>query len=51
MSGAVVVRRVLAPTEFRQPDLLAASSDASWSLEFTSTNQRIAGYTLAAFYP
>lgn len=51
LSGAVVVRRVLAPTEFRQPDLLAASSDASWSLEFTSTNQRIAGYTLAAFYP
>jgi len=51
MSGAVVLRRVLTPTEFRQSGLLAATSDASWSLEFTSSNQRIAGYTLAAFYP
>jgi predicted Zn finger-like uncharacterized protein len=51
MAGAVVLRRVLTPTEFRQRDTLAAQSDASWSLEFTSTNQRIAGYTLAAFYP
>ncbi|WP_338416067.1 zinc-ribbon and DUF3426 domain-containing protein [uncultured Sphaerotilus sp.] len=51
MSGAVVLRRVLTPAEFRQSGLLAASSDASWNLEFTSTNQRIAGYTLAAFYP
>lgn len=51
MSGAVVVRRVLTPAEFRQSGLLAASSDASWNLEFTSSNPRIAGYTLAAFYP
>ncbi|MEX8492982.1 DUF3426 domain-containing protein [Sphaerotilus sp.] len=51
MSGTVVVRRVLTPTEFRQSSLLAASSDASWNLEFTSANQQIAGYTLAAFYP
>jgi predicted Zn finger-like uncharacterized protein len=51
MSGAVVLRRVLTPAEFRQSSLLEASSDASWNLEFTSTNQRIAGYTLAAFYP
>jgi hypothetical protein len=51
MAGAVVLRRVLTPPEFLQGDTLAAQSDASWSLEFTSTNQRIAGYTLAAFYP
>ncbi|MDZ7857176.1 zinc-ribbon and DUF3426 domain-containing protein [Sphaerotilus sp.] len=51
IAGAVVLRRVLSPAEFRQGDTLAAQSDASWALEFTSANQRIAGYTLAAFYP
>jgi predicted Zn finger-like uncharacterized protein len=51
LGGAVVVRRVLTPAEFRQANTLAAQSDASWSLAFSSTNQRIAGYTLAAFYP
>jgi Protein of unknown function (DUF3426) len=51
MAGTVVLRRVLTPAEFRQASTLAAQSDASWSLEFSSTNQRIAGYTLAAFYP
>ncbi|WP_310462869.1 DUF3426 domain-containing protein [Sphaerotilus sp.] len=51
LAGAVVLRRVLTPAEFRQTGTLAAQSDASWSLEFTSANQRIAGYTLAAFYP
>lgn len=51
IAGAVVLRRVLSPAEFRQGTALAAQSEASWSLEFTSANQRIAGYTLAAFYP
>lgn len=51
MSGAVVIRRVLAPTEFRQGDALPGQSDAQWNLAFTSTNPRIVGYTLAAFYP
>jgi hypothetical protein len=51
MAGAVVLRRVLTPAEFRQTSTLAAQSDASWNLEFTSANQHIAGYTLAAFYP
>jgi hypothetical protein len=51
MAGAVVVRRVLTPAEFRQGDTLPAQSDASWSLAFASANPRIAGYTLAAFYP
>lgn len=51
MAGAVVLRRVLTPAEFKQADTLAAQSDASWSLVFASTNQRVAGYTLAAFYP
>ena len=51
ITGAVVLRRVLSPAEFRQGDALTAQSDASWSLEFASANPRIAGYTLAAFYP
>lgn len=51
MRGGVVVRRVLAPTDFRQGDTLAAQSDAVWSLAFTATDGRIVGYTLAAFYP
>lgn len=51
ITGAVVLRRVLSPAEFRQGNTLAAQSDASWTLEFTSANPRIAGYTLAAFYP
>lgn len=51
LSGAVVLRRVLTPAEFRQTGELSAQAEASWNLEFTSTNQRIAGYTLAAFYP
>lgn len=51
ITGAVVLRRVLSPAEFRQGNTLTAQSDASWTLEFTSANPRIAGYTLAAFYP
>jgi predicted Zn finger-like uncharacterized protein len=51
LAGAVVVRRVLTPADFRQADTLAGQNEASWSLEFTSANPRIAGYTLAAFYP
>lgn len=51
MAGAVVLRRVLTPADFRQTEALAAQSDAAWSLTFASTNKRIVGYTLAAFYP
>lgn len=51
LSGAVVVRRVLTPADFRQTGELSAQAEASWNLEFSSTNPRIAGYTLAAFYP
>ncbi|MFM2348495.1 MAG: hypothetical protein RL654_3248 [Pseudomonadota bacterium] len=49
--GQVVLRRVLSPQEFRQPDLLQAQADATWLLDFSSTDSRITGYTLAAFYP
>ena len=49
--GQVVLRRVLTPTEFRQPGMLPGQADAIWSLEFTSSDSRITGYTLAAFYP
>jgi hypothetical protein len=51
MRGSVVVRRVLAPADFRQGGTLAAQSDAVWNLAFTTTDSRIVGYTLAAFYP
>ena len=49
--GQVVLRRVLSPQEFRQPDILQAQADATWLLDFSSTDSRITGYTLAAFYP
>jgi predicted Zn finger-like uncharacterized protein len=51
MRGNVVVRRVLAPSDFHQGETLVAQSDAAWSLAFTTTDARIVGYTLAAFYP
>jgi hypothetical protein len=50
-SGAVVVRRVISPAAFRQPDTLAANSEGSWQLELTSSDKRVAGYTVAVFYP
>lgn len=51
-TGAVVVKRVFSPADFRitQPEL-AAQSDATWTLAFQAAGQNIAGYTLAAFYP
>ncbi|MFM2342746.1 MAG: hypothetical protein RLZZ592_2399 [Pseudomonadota bacterium] len=49
--GQVVLRRVLSPEDFRQPDRLQAQADATWTLEFRSSDSRISGYTLAAFYP
>lgn len=50
-NGAVVVRRVLAPVDFRQPDTLAGTSEGNWQLELTSSDRRVAGYTVAVFYP
>lgn len=49
--GQVVLRRVLSPQDFRQPERLQAQADATWLLDFSSTDSRITGYTLAAFYP
>jgi hypothetical protein len=49
--GQVVLRRVLSPQDFRQPERLQAQTDATWLLDFSSTDSRITGYTLAAFYP
>ncbi len=49
-SGALLVRRVLSPEEFRRPAELA-TGESQWQLEFTSSERRFAGYTVAAFYP
>ncbi|MGY0197058.1 zinc-ribbon and DUF3426 domain-containing protein [Leptothrix sp. BB-4] len=50
-AGALVIRRVLLPADFRQPDALAAQAEGNWQLEFASTDRRVAGYTVAIFYP
>jgi predicted Zn finger-like uncharacterized protein len=50
-SGAVIVRRVLSPADFMQAETLSASAEGNWQLELSSSDKRIAGYTVAAFYP
>lgn len=50
-AGAVIVRRVLSPADFRQAETLGASAEGNWQLELSSRDRRIAGYTVAAFYP
>lgn len=50
-TGAVIVRRVLSPADFRQAETLRASAEGNWQLEISSSDKRIAGYTVAAFYP
>lgn len=50
-AGAVIVRRVLSPADFRQAETLSASAEGNWQLELSSRDKRIAGYTVAAFYP
>jgi hypothetical protein len=51
-TGAVVVKRVFSPADFRVSQAeLAAQSEVSWTLAFQVTGQNIAGYTLSAFYP
>jgi hypothetical protein len=50
-AGAVVVRRVLQPADFQQAETLAASAEGNWQLEFASSDRRVAGYTVAIFYP
>jgi predicted Zn finger-like uncharacterized protein len=51
-TGAVVVKRVFSPADFRVSQAeLAAQSEATWTLAFQVTGQNIAGYTLSAFYP
>ncbi len=50
-TGALVVRRVLHPADFQQADALAASAEGNWQLEFASSDRRVAGYTVAIFYP
>jgi len=46
-----VVRRVLKPADFQQADALAAAAEGNWQLEFATSDRRVAGYTVAIFYP
>jgi predicted Zn finger-like uncharacterized protein len=50
--GRLILRRVLKPADFRiaEPSI-AAQTESTWSLDFTSGQRRITGYTVAAFYP
>jgi predicted Zn finger-like uncharacterized protein len=50
-TGALVVRRVLQPADFQQASSLAAAAEGNWQLEFASSDRRVAGYTVAIFYP
>lgn len=50
-TGTLLIRRVLSPTEFGQADQLSGGAEKSWTLEFHSADKRVAGYTVAAFYP
>lgn len=49
-NGALLVRRVLSPADFRRPTGLT-TGESQWQLEFSSSERRFAGYTVAAFYP
>lgn len=49
--GALLLRRVLSPQDFRRPEALAASVEETWELELQSAHKKIAGYTVAAFLP
>jgi predicted Zn finger-like uncharacterized protein len=50
-SGSLLVRRVLSPGDFREPESLAAQAEATWTVEFQTTQKRLSGYAVAAFYP
>jgi len=49
--GALLLRRVLSPQDFRRPESLAAAVEETWELELQSAHKKIAGYTVAAFLP
>jgi predicted Zn finger-like uncharacterized protein len=51
-SGQLVVRRALAPADFRaNPAVLAANSEAPLQLLLSADGRRISGYTVEIFYP
>jgi len=57
-NGAVVLRRVLSPTDFRQDrrnaaplSAIAAGADAFMHLQLTTGAQRISGYSVEIFHP
>jgi hypothetical protein len=50
--GQVVARRALAPSDFRvRPAALPQQSETALQLAMVIEGHRIAGYTVAAFYP
>lgn len=50
-NGELVARRMLSPTDFRAATALQAGGELALSLDLQSPGQRIAGYTVEAFYP
>lgn len=50
-NGELVARRMLSPTDFRAATALRAGGELALSLDLQSPGQRIAGYTVEAFYP
>ncbi len=50
-NGALVVRRMLSAADFQHPSDLPAGSETQLQLQFTTGDQRIAGYTIDLFYP
>lgn len=52
ISGAVLVRRVLTPTDFGVTrNALEPQSESAWQLDFHYDTPAISGYTVRAFYP
>ena len=50
-NGELVARRMLSPTDFRAATALQAGDELALSVDLQSPGQRIAGYTVEAFYP
>ncbi|WKB52024.1 zinc-ribbon and DUF3426 domain-containing protein [Eleftheria terrae] len=50
-NGDLVARRALSPADFGTADTIGARSEVSLSLELSTPGQRVAGFTVEAFYP
>lgn len=50
-NGQLVARRALSPADFRAGDTISPRAEVSLELEFGAPGQRIASFTVGAFYP